>query len=49
MAIPFKRTASSLPSKDGKKYKDEDCVVCRTPATENVLDCVWCEARLSAC
>ena len=23
-------------------------MVCRTPATENVLECVWCEARLHA-
>jgi len=48
MAIPLKRTASSPPSTDGKKHKDEDCVVCHTPATENVLECVWCEARLRA-
>jgi len=48
MAIPLKRTASSPPSKDGKKHKDEDCVVCNAPATENVMECVWCEARLHA-
>jgi len=45
MAIPLKRTASSPPSMDGKKHKDEDCVVCSAPAMENVMECVRCEAR----
>lgn len=48
MAIPLKRTANSPPSKDGKKHKEEDCIVCDSPATENVMECVWCEARLHA-
>jgi len=42
----LKRTASSPPSKDGEKHKDEDCLVCCNPATGNVMKCVWCEARL---
>ena len=48
MAISLKRTASSPPNKDGKKHKDEDCIVCNTSATECVMECVWCEARLHA-
>ena len=44
----LKRTASSPPSKDGKKHKDEDCLVCLNPATDSVMECVWCEARLHA-
>jgi len=44
----LKRTASSPPSKDGKKHKDEDCLVCCNPATDNVMEYVWCEARLHA-
>ena len=42
----LKRTASSPPSKDSKKHKDEDCLVCCNPATDSVKECVWCEARL---
>ena len=41
MAILLKCTASSPPSEDGKKHNDEHCLVCSTPATENVLECVW--------
>ena len=44
----LKRAAASPPNKDGKKHKEEDCVVCYKPATDNVLECVWCEARLHA-
>ena len=42
----LKRTASSLPNKDGKKHKDEDCVVCCNPVTDGAMECIWCEARL---
>ena len=48
MAIPLKRTTSSPPNKDGKKHKDDECIVCNTPATECVMECIWCEARLHA-
>ena len=40
-----KRTASSPPKKENKKSKDDECVVCAKPATEDVLECVWCEGR----
>ena len=43
-----KRNATSPPSKDGKKHKDEDCIICCKPATDNVMECVWCDARLHA-
>jgi len=43
----LKRLASSPPDKDLKK-REEDCVICTKPATENVLECTWCEARLHA-
>ena len=40
-----KRTASSPPNKENKKSKDDECVVCFKPATNDILECVWCEGR----
>lgn len=45
---PPKRALTSPANKDGKKAKEEDCVICCKPATENVMECMWCEARLHA-
>ena len=44
----LKRTASSPPNKDGKRLRDEDCALCCNPATDSVIECLWCEARLHA-
>lgn len=43
-----KRNATSPASKDSKKHKDEECIICCKPATDNIMECVWCEARLHA-
>jgi len=42
----LKRAASSPLSKDGKKAKEDECLICLEMATENVLECVWCEGRI---
>jgi len=44
----LKCIASSPPSKDSKKRKDEDWIVCCNTATDNVMECVWCKARVHA-
>ena len=41
-----KRTASSPPNVGNKKSKDVECVVCSKPATDDILECVWCEGCL---
>ena len=38
-----KRLASSSPEKDSKKAKDTLCKTCSKPATEDILECIWCE------
>ena len=38
----LKQPATSPPNKDGKKHKEEDCVICDELATDNVLECMWC-------
>ena len=40
-----KRLASSPPNKETKKTKDDLCITCSKPATEDVLECIWCEGR----
>ena len=35
--------ASSSPEKDNKKAKDALCKTCTKPATEDILECIWCE------
>ena len=44
----LKRVATSPPSKENKKTKEEDCVVCLEPATDDVLECIWCDGRVHA-
>ena len=44
----LKRTASSPPNKEGKKTKEDDCLTFHQPATENILECIWCDGRLHA-
>jgi len=41
-----KRGASSPPNKENKKQKEEDCLICSEEATENVLECLWCDGRV---
>lgn len=43
-----KRNATSPANKDSKKHKDEECIICCKPATDNIMECVWCESRLHA-
>ena len=44
-----KQVASSPANKEGgKKSKEEECVVCNEPATDDVLECIWCEGRQHA-
>ena len=38
-----KQLASSSPEKDNKKVKDALCKTCSKPATEDILECIWCE------
>ena len=38
-----KRLASSSPEKNNKKAKDALCKTCFKPATEDILECIWCE------
>ena len=38
-----KRLASSSPEKDNKKAMDTLCKTCSKPATENILEYIWCE------
>ena len=40
-----KRPASSPPEKYTKKVKDVFCRTCSKPATEDVLECIWCKGR----
>ena len=42
----FKRGANSPPDKENKKHKEEDCLICSEVATEDVLECVWCDGRV---
>ena len=35
-------------SKDNKKTKEEDCMICFEPATDDVLECIWCDGRVQA-
>ena len=44
----LKRPATSPAEKERKKTKEDDCVICCEPATEDVLECNWCEGRLHA-
>jgi len=48
VAMASKRNAMSPANKDSKKHKDEECIICCKPATDNVMECVWCESRLHA-
>jgi len=41
-----KRGATSPPSKESKKPKKGDCVICCEAATDDVLECVWCDGRV---
>ena len=40
-----KRQASSPPKREIKKSKDDLCITCSKAATDDVLECVWCEGR----
>ena len=42
----FKQGANSPPDKENKKHKEEDCLICSEVATEDVLECVWCDGRV---
>jgi len=42
----IKQTASSPLSKDGKKVKKDEFLICLKMATENALECAWCENAL---
>ena len=44
--LNIKRGASSPPNKEKKKQKEEDCLICSEVATEDVLECVWCDGRV---
>ena len=39
----MKRLASSSPESDNKKAKDTLCKTYSKPATEDILECIWCE------
>jgi len=43
-----KRGATSPPSKESKKPKEGDCVVCCEAATDDALECVWCDGPVHA-
>lgn len=43
-----KRSATSPPCKESKKPKEGDCVICCEAATDDVLECVWCDGRVHA-
>ena len=38
-----KQLASLSPEKDNKKAKDALYKTCSKPATEGILECIWCE------
>ena len=40
-----KHLASSPPEKVNKKVKNVLCKTCSKPATEDVLECIWCESH----
>ena len=40
-----KRLANSLPSKEDKKAKEDECLICRKSATDDIFECIWCENR----
>ena len=42
-AESMKQLASSSPENDNKKAKDALCKTCSKPATEDILECIWCE------
>ena len=44
-AASAKRTATSPASKEKKRSKEDKCSICSEPATEDMLECVWCEGR----
>ena len=44
----LKRPASSPANKEDKKTKGDKCQICSESATDNVLECVWCERRQHA-
>ena len=35
--------ASSPAKKDDKKVKEDECLVCLKPATDDIFECIWCE------
>jgi len=39
---------TSPPSKENKKAKKEDCVICFEKASDDILECVWCDGRMHA-
>jgi len=43
-----KRPASSPANKGEKKTRGENCLICSEPATDDILECVWCEERQHA-
>jgi len=47
-ATNLKRPASSPANREEKKTKEEECLICSKPATDNILECVWCERRQHA-
>ena len=45
----MKRPATSPADKNGsKKTRETDCLICCESASENVLECIWCEGRQHA-
>jgi len=44
----LKQMASSPLCKDGKKAKEDECLISLEMATDNVLKCAWCEGRIHA-
>ena len=44
----YKRPASSPANKEEKKAKGDECQVCSNPATNDILECIWCEKRQHA-
>jgi len=44
----LKCPATSPAEKERKKTKEDDCVICCKPATDDVLECNWCEGHLHA-
>ena len=48
-ATNLKRPASSPVSREEKKTKEEECLICTKPATDNIRVCMLWEASTASC